>query len=124
MFRIEQKRSKIQLLRKMYHPFLASCIYVLTLATSGKYGCCFLFMNNAFAIGTADTELVYIITINAGAAIIAKNAPRKILRFEVERSDVLADLRRSKGERKYEICCLQERKDFNFHKALTPTTSC
>lgn len=49
-------------------------------------------MNNAFAIGTADIELMYIITIDAGAAIIAKNEPRKILRFEVERSDVLADL--------------------------------
>lgn len=41
-------------------------------------------MNNAFAIDTADTELVYIITIGAGAAIIARNAPREILRFGVE----------------------------------------
>lgn len=97
--------------------FLASCIHVSTLATSGKRRV-FLFMNNAFAIGSADTELVYIITIDAGAVIIARNAPRKILRFEVERSDVLADLRRSKRERKYETCCFQKRKDSNFHKAL------
>jgi len=71
----------------------------------------FLFMNNAFAIGTADTELVYIITIDAGAVIIARNTPRKILRFEVEFSDVLADLCRSKGEWKYETCCFQEKKN-------------
>lgn len=80
-------------------------------ATSGKRRVLFLFMNNAFAIGTADSELVYIITIDAGAEIIVRNASRKILRFEVECSDVLADLRRFKGERKYETCCLQERKD-------------
>lgn len=55
-------------------------------------------MNNAFAIGTADIERVYIITIDAGAVIIARNAPRKILRFEVERSDILAHLRWSKEE--------------------------
>jgi len=80
----------------MYRFFWRRAFNVSTLATSGKCRVLFLFMNNAFAIGTADTELVYIITINAGAVIIARNAPRKILQFEIERSDILADLRRSK----------------------------
>ena len=103
--------------------FFAPCIHVSTLATSGKHRVLFLFMNNVFVIGTADTELMYIITIDAGAVIIAKNAPRKILRFEVECSDILTDLRRSKGERKYETCCcFQRRKDSNLHKALTLIT--
>lgn len=76
--------------------FLCRAVHVSTLATGGKRRVLFLFMNNAFAIGAA--ERVYIITIDAGAVIIARNAPRKILRFEVERSDILAHLRRSKGE--------------------------
>lgn len=58
-------------------------------------------MNNAFAIDTADTELVYIITFGAGAAIIARNASAEILRFGVEqcsdvfsRSHISVDLKR------------------------------
>lgn len=104
--------------------FLASCTHVSTLATSGKRRVLFLFMNNAFVIGIADSKLVYIITIDAGAVIIARNAPRKILRIEVVRSDVPADLRRSKRERKYKTCCLQERKDSNLHEALTLNAGC
>lgn len=60
-------------------------------------------MNNAFAIGTADTELVYIIT-GAGAVIIARNAPRDSAR-DSGLSNVPVPLptsgSRSKGERKY-----------------------
>jgi len=41
-------------------------------------------MNNAFAIGATDNELACIITIGAGAAIIARNAPGEIPRFGVE----------------------------------------
>lgn len=104
--------------------FWRCAVHVSTLATSGKRPVLFLFMNNAFAIGTADTKLVYIITIDAGAVIIARNAPRKILRFEVERSDILTDLRRSKGEWKYETCCFQEKNNSNLHETLTSTASC
>lgn len=78
--------------------YVAPFTFSTLATTSGKRRVLFLFMNNVFVIGTADTERVYIITIDAGAVIIARNAPRKILRFEVECSDVLAHLRRSKGK--------------------------
>jgi len=53
----------------MYCFFWRRAFNVSTLVTSGMRRVLFLFMNNAFAIGIADTELVYIITINAGAVI-------------------------------------------------------